>query len=366
MEATGQRTRGYTNIMKLLFSIGLEFQRDLDDGHLSEDLCRKFEVGHGIVLSQDIVISLEKECSEWLITDAGNNQTYAVRKGEDKLNIYNTKDMDRNTFCNFSQLQNDQISLAEGALLIAKDAYPNLDISVYLQKLDQMAAALQVRIGQESDTTEQINHLNDYLFKEHGFAGNIDDYYNPRNSYLNEVLDRKVGIPITLAIVYIEIGRRIGLPMVGINFPGHFIVKHKGVHLETFIDPFRSGLILSDNDLSEMLSRASDEPVPIQPEFLQEATNKEILARVLRNLKQIYFSQEAYEIAIRTGEKIVSLEPQSAQDYRDLGYLYYQVNAYAESLSAFKAYLRLSDIPPDQEKITRNMRVLIHQLAMLN
>jgi regulator of sirC expression with transglutaminase-like and TPR domain len=264
-----------------------------------------------------------------------------------------------------AQLENDQIDLAKGALLIAKDAYADLDIEAYLQRLNQMAEELQSQIGNEADTSDQINRLNHYLFEVQGFAGSSQEhYYDPRNSYLNEVLERKTGIPITLSIVYMEIGKRIGLPLVGVGFPGHFIVKHRD--LEAVIDPFKRGQILSDEDLSERLTQIFRESMPMHPRFLQAVTSKEILARMLRNLRQIHFRKEEHEKAVNVGEQITWLAPQSAQDYRDLGYLYYQVNAYGKSLAAFNTYLRLSDDPPDREEISRNIRVLTQQIAKLN
>ena len=264
-----------------------------------------------------------------------------------------------------AQLENDQIDLATGTLLIAKDAYADLDIELYLQRLNQMAEELQSQIGKEADTSDQINHLNRYLFETQGFAGSSqENYYDARNSYLNEVLERKVGIPITLSVVYMEIGKRIGLPLVGVGFPGHFIVKHRD--LETVIDPFEKGQILSDEDLSERLTQIFREPVSMHPRFLQAVTNKEILARMLRNLRQIHFREGEHQKAVSAAERITWLAPQSAQDYRDLGYLYYQVNAYGKSLASFNTYLRLSEDPPDQEEISRNIRVLTQQIAKLN
>ena len=264
-----------------------------------------------------------------------------------------------------AQLENDQINLAKGALLIAKNTYVDLDIEVYLQRLNQMAEELQSQIGTEANTNDQINHLNRYLFEKQGFAGsNQENYYDARNSYLNEVLERKVGIPITISVVYMEIGKRIGLPLVGVGFPGHFIVKHRD--LETVIDPFEKGQILSDETLPERLTQIFREPVSMHPRFLQAVTNKEILARMLRNLRQIHFREGEHRKAVSAAEQITWLAPQSAQDYRDLGYLYYQINAYGKSLAAFNTYLRLSDEPPDQEEISRNIRVLTQQIAKLN
>ena len=275
------------------------------------------------------------------------------------------KNVDGDALFELAQLENDQIDLAKGALLIAKDTYADLDIEVYLQRLNQMAEELQSQIGREADTSEQINHLNRYLFETQGFAGSSqENYYDARNSYLNEVLERKIGIPITLSVVYMEIGKRIGLPLVGVGFPGHFIVKHRD--LEIVIDPFERGQILSDEDLSERLAQIFRESVPMHPRFLQAVTNKEILARMLRNLRQIHFREGEYEQAVKIAEQITWLAPESAQDYRDLGYLYYQVNAYGKSLASFNTYLRLSEDPPDREEISRNIRVLTQQIAKLN
>jgi regulator of sirC expression with transglutaminase-like and TPR domain len=277
------------------------------------------------------------------------------------------KPQNPDAFFQLAQLEDNQIQLAEGALLIARDVYPHLKIDVYLRQLDQMAAELRKRIPEKADSSEQINHLNHYLFEEQGFKGNRDDYYNPRNSYLNDVLERKLGIPITLSIVYMEVGKRIGLPLVGIGFPGHFLVKHKGRYLDTFIDPYEDGQILSEERFLERLEQSFGQPVQMQSHFLLEATNKQILARVLRNLKQTYYRQKEYEKAVSAGEKIIWLEPDSAQDYRDLGYLYYQVKANGQSLHAFKEYLRLAgDAAPDREDIVKNIHTIKKQLAMWN
>jgi regulator of sirC expression with transglutaminase-like and TPR domain len=274
---------------------------------------------------------------------------------------------DQDPFFHLSQLEDEQIELTEGALLIAKDVYPDLEIGVYLRQLDRMAAEVQARIDKGSDSSEQVHHLNHYLFEEQGFRGNQEDYYNPRNSYLNDVLERKLGIPITLSIVYMEVGRRIGLPLVGIGFPGHFLVKHKGKYLDTFVDPFEGGKMLSDEEMSQRLEWAFGQPVQMRPEFLPEVTNKQILARVLRNLKGIHFKQGAYEQAIKATERITRLELPSAVDYRDLGYLYYKVKSYRKSISAFEEYLRLADDDaPDREEIADNISTLAQYLAMLN
>ena len=180
------------------------------------------------------------------------------------------------------------------------------------------------------------------------------------------MLDCKLGIPITLSVLYIEMGKRIGLSIVGVGFPGHFFVKHKGVHLETYIDPFHGGQILSDDALHKQLETVFQQPTPLQPEFLRQASNREILARILRNLKQIYFKEQAYVRTISASERITWLLPDFAQEHQDLGYLYYKTHAYGKSLKSFQEYLRISGDAPDREDIEENIGLLKKRLAILN
>ena len=269
-------------------------------------------------------------------------------------------------FLSLAQSNDAEIDLSLGALLIAKDIYPELDVSVYMDQLDKMALDVKERIGKIDEPGRQIALLNRYLFEEKAFKGNQDDYYNPRNSYLNDVLERKLGIPITLSIVYIEIGKRIGLPIAGVGFPGHFIVKHKGRFLETYIDPYHGGRILSDDALREQLETVFDKPTPIHSKFLRQVNNKEILARILRNLKQIYFKEEAYDLSVLASERITALLPDFAEEHRDLGYLYYKVKAYGKSRKSFQEYLRIAGDAPDREDIEENIELLTRQVARLN
>ncbi len=269
-------------------------------------------------------------------------------------------------FFSIAQCNDSEIDLGLGALLIAKDAYPELDTRAYMEQLDRMALEVKGQIGETTEPSRQIAQLNHYLFEEKSFKGNQDDYHNPRNSYLNDVLERKLGIPITLSVVYIETSKRIGLPIVGVGFPGHFIVKHKGEYLETYIDPFHGGRVLSDDELCEQLESVFQQPTPLQPEFLRQVSNKEILARILRNLKQIYFKEKAYARTISASERIIWLLPDFAQEHQDLGYLYYKTNAYGKSLKSFEEYLRISGNPPDREDIEENIGLLKKRMAILN
>src|SRR4051812_2473172 len=192
--------------------------------------------------------------------------------------------------------KDESLDLARACLLIAQDAYPGLDVERYLGDIERMAIRLRARVAKSGEAEQRVVALNQYLFDDLGYWGNTENYYDPRNSYLNEVIDRKTGIPITLAILYMEIGRRIGLPLEGVSFPGHFLVRLR-LHGGTLVlDPFAGGAPQSEDELRERLQRvipegaAAEVPVAELPldQFLEPASNRQILARLLRNLKAIY------------------------------------------------------------------------------
>src|SRR5919108_1983198 len=179
----------------------------------------------------------------------------------------------------------NRLDLARAALLIASEAYPGLDILRYVAKLEVMAAAVRPTVTTTDDPTLKIESLNAYLFGERGFRGNAEDYYDPRNSFLNDVVDRRLGIPITLSIIYMEVGRRVGMPLQGVGMPGHFIMKYADAEGDLFIDPFSKGRVLSRQACEDLLQDVYGEPVPFQETFLAPVTKKQILSRILMNLK---------------------------------------------------------------------------------
>jgi len=186
-----------------------------------------------------------------------------------------------------------QIDLAAVALEIARIAYPDLEAAPYLRRLDEMAALVEYQRG---DPLSVIEALNECLFERLGFHGNRDDYYDPRNSFLNDVLDRRTGIPITLSVVYMEVARRIDLSLYGVGFPGHFLVKHPG-DPEIVVDCFSGGQIMLQPDCEERLQAVYGRPVAFDPAFLNPVTKKQIVARMLNNLMVIYGHTQAPEMA---------------------------------------------------------------------
>lgn len=269
-------------------------------------------------------------------------------------------------FFSFANLDTGETQLATGALLIAQSEYCELNIESYLDQLDEMAEVVRERIQGVILPEQHIAELNRYLFEEKGFTGNTDNYYALGNNFLNFVIDKKTGIPITLGVVYIEVGRRAGLPLVGVNFPGHFLVKYQSEHLDILLDVFENGAFMTEDTLRAKLQANFDEVVLLEPNMLAEATDKEILARILRNLTRAYTLLENYDKALTATERITWLLPNVAADYRLLGYLYYKNHAYSEGITAFEKYLQLAETPPDATAVERNIQHLEKLLSCLN
>ncbi len=263
----------------------------------------------------------------------------------------------------------ERISLAEGALAIAAEEYRDLDIGAYLARLDEMGATLQRRLRPDISAADSVRALNHYLFEELGFAGNGADYYDPRNSFLNDVLDRRLGIPITLSVVYIEVGRRIRLPLYGVSFPAHFLVKCALRDGAIVLDPYAKGVSLGLDDLMQRLKewRSGLDPDPEWVKnMLAAAGSRDILARILRNLRGIYLHQGALAKALRACDRIISLAPQAAEEYRDRGSIYLDLECFRAALADFRSYLLLKPDADDAAEVQRKTLELQQVAARLN
>jgi regulator of sirC expression with transglutaminase-like and TPR domain len=253
----------------------------------------------------------------------------------------------------------EQIDLGKAALYLAQEEYPTLDVEEYLNTLETMAAEVEERLPLERYPLRIIQTLNHYLYEDLNFQGNVDNYYDARNSYLNEVIDRRTGIPITLSLVYLEIARRIDFPMVGVGMPGHFVIRPIGSELQIFVDPFNRGEVLFEQDCQERLSQIYGRPIELQPEFLQSVSPRYFLARILTNLKAIYLKQEDLLRALAAIERILLLLPEARMEQRDRGLLYYQLGRWSEARQDLEAYL--VDASP-RAADTATIRALLRQI----
>jgi len=235
-----------------------------------------------------------------------------------------------------------EIDLAEAALVIAAAEYSDLDIDGYLQRMKDLGSLAETHLRSAASDRERVIALNRFLFEEERFAGNQERYDDPRNSYFNDVLDRKLGIPITLALVYMGVGRRQGLDVVGVGFPGHFLVKVCGTEEDIIVDPF-FGTLMTLDACRERLKTVMGMGAVLDPEHhLRPATSREILMRMLMNLKHIAFRAKDFTRALAFCERIVLLAPDSPLELRDRGIAYEQLDAFGAALRDFERFLELA------------------------
>ena len=259
-----------------------------------------------------------------------------------------------------------EIDLAEAALLIASEEYPDLNVDRYLARLDDMGVALRARLADEPRPERAVMALNRYLFQEEGFHGNVKEYYDPRNSYLNEVIDRRIGIPITLSTVYMEVARRAGVRVEGVGLPGHFVVRVvSGAH-GLLVDPFHGGVLLTEADCQERLDRIFAGRVKIEPGMLVPCGRREILGRMLRNLKAIFMRREDFPRALWAADLLLCVHPDSAEDLRDRGLLYAALDCYGLALHDLEGYLALNPDIPEALEISGRIAALRLKAARLN
>lgn len=233
----------------------------------------------------------------------------------------------------------EQIDLGAAALLIAAQEYPQLALEPYLRRLDVLAERVNDRLANESAPLIVLQELTRILFEEEGLRGNEGAYYDPRNSFLNDVLERKLGIPISLGVVVLEVGRRLGLPLEGLGFPGHFLVRYRGEAVSLLIDPFDAGRIRFEDQAQELLDRVYGGTVRVKPEFLQTIGRREIIERMLRNLKGIYLNAKDDFRALGIIELLLVLKPEARQEVRDRGIMLARIGRYDEAIEQLELYL---------------------------
>ncbi|HEY9665928.1 MAG TPA: transglutaminase-like domain-containing protein [Coleofasciculaceae cyanobacterium] len=253
------------------------------------------------------------------------------------------------------------INLAKAALLIAQAEYPDLDIDEYLNALDVMADEVEERLPAERYPLRIIQSLNQYFYEDLGYTGNTSNYYDPRNSFLNEVIDRRTGIPITLSLVYLEVARRLDFPMVGINMPGHFLMRPEFEEAGIFVDAFNRGEILFEQDCQQRLAQIYGRSVPLDPSFTTPVSPRDLLARMLRNLKFIYLDRKDLLKSLTIVEYILLLFPDAPMELRDRGLIYYQVGEGFKAARDLEIYLAMLPNAEDAHVIRQLLTRLSHE-----
>ncbi len=272
--------------------------------------------------------------------------------------------------------ENTAIDMAKAALLIATIEYPHLEVEQCLARLDALARRVRVILGlplidshipEEMTPLMVIDAINKVLFEEELFHGNESDYYNPNNSFLNKVLDDRVGIPISLSLLYIEVGKRVGLQIEGVGLPFHFVVCCTLPTEILYIDPFERGLLLSEQDCRERIRRMSHNKLTRLPHhFFEPVKPKQLLVRMLGNLKSIYLNKEDYKKVLLVSNYILLLIPDAAREIRDQGVIHLQLKHYAHALHDLKAYLKMEPQASDRHEIQNHIKTIQQIIALMN
>jgi regulator of sirC expression with transglutaminase-like and TPR domain len=260
----------------------------------------------------------------------------------------------------------EPIDLARAALAIAREEYPDIDEARYLRVLDEFAAQVMRGLPAGALAERRVGRLNSVLFHELGFAGNQADYYDPKNSFLNEVIERRTGIPITLSVMYIEVGRRCGLRVDGIAFPGHFLCKVSLDEGELIVDPFYRGQLLGLAEIKRRLATALGEGARLDARILRPARPREILARMLQNLRAIYLDKKDLPRALSCVERLLLLSPEDGRVLRDRARLYEMLGGAEAAAGDLERVLRLDPKASDAAAIRARLDRLRGSKPLLN
>ncbi len=255
-----------------------------------------------------------------------------------------------------------EIDLAAAALVVAREEYPWLELDPYLRRLDEMAAEARDLIGAERHPQTVAAGLGRYLFAELGYTGALEEYFDPRASYLSDVLDRRRGIPISLSLVYMEVARRAGFAVAGVGLPGHFVVKLPYSGGEIYVDPFNAGAVLSQEECAARVHQIYSGAVEFQPFMLGAVTKRQMLSRSIHNLKTIYAAAKQNEKSLAMVELLLIIAPWDLEEIRDRGMLRYHLGDMAGAVEDLETYLQYSFEAGDVETVKRNVRVLRRML----
>lgn len=270
----------------------------------------------------------------------------------------------RTLFSQIIEKPEEDFELDRAALYLAGEEYPEIDVAAHLAELDAFAAQISLRVSYETAPAELAQAIAGYLFEEIGFQGNSGEYYNPDNSFLNRVLETRAGIPITLSLVFLEVGRRLGLKCSGVGMPGHFLVGLDDS--EEFLDPFNAGVALSIADCHSLVQRISAGQLEWTDHFLAPCSKREIIFRILNNLKAVYMQDKQYAKAVGVIQRMAIIRPAMASLYQEQAWCHAQLQEYRLGIEALETYLQLADSPEAAKRVKEQINGLWASLSRLN
>lgn len=273
-------------------------------------------------------------------------------------------DPDLEAFAALARAPDLELDLARGALAIARVEYPGLAAAPWLAELDRLAA--RAGVAPDGDRVRALHRLREFLFEEEGFRGNAEDYYDPRNSCLNEVLARRLGIPITLAVVMMEVGRRVGLRLLGVGLPGHFLVRADVGDGPVLLDPFDGGAVVTPERADDLVARALGRRVRLRAEHFAPVTTRQILTRMLRNLELVYARRGAWSKLLGVYERLLVLDGETPAYLRDRGTVLVRLGELHRAVVDWERYLAACPEAHDAEAVRQRLRQVRQRLATLN
>ena len=279
--------------------------------------------------------------------------------------IFHRSDVMNAYFGSLAGKRDEDIHLAEAALQIAAQEYPSINVSSYVTLLENWGSDLKKTFSSKSKK-QKIGAINEFLFQKMGFTGNVEDYYDPKNSFLNDVIDRKIGIPISLSVIYLQLAWAFDLEAEGIGFPGHFLVCVKTENGSLYIDPFHHGNTMTLEDCRKFWNDLTEAQMEFDQSFLHPLNKRQILGRMLRNLKGIYLEQRNYGKLVGTLDLLVTLNPLDPDEIRDRGIVHYQMESFRQALQDFEAYLSMSSDAEETATIRQYVEILRHYNSRLN
>ncbi|HKQ56521.1 MAG TPA: tetratricopeptide repeat protein [Candidatus Eisenbacteria bacterium] len=258
------------------------------------------------------------------------------------------------------------LDLARAALLVAAESDPRVDVDSQIHTLDSWAAELRARLRPDWNNLQKLARLRNFVFEELGFKGDSKDYFSPSNSLLHEVMSRRLGVPLTLSIIFMELGWRIGMPLEGIGFPGHFLIRLTGEPRDLVLDPYNHARTMHEEDCRRLLDEVTGGRLEFDGRMLASCTKREIITRLLRNLKGAYLRANQDEEALAAVERLLLIDPQDHDEVRDRGLLLFRLHRYGEALDALKGYLAARPEAPDRTSIEQHVATLRQLVASLN
>jgi len=258
------------------------------------------------------------------------------------------------------------LDLARAALLVAAEADPRLDVDRQLHTLESWAAELRARLDPGWNNLQKLARLRNFVFEDLGFRGDSKDYFSPSNSLLHEVMERRLGVPLTLSIIFMELGWRVGIPFEGVGFPGHFLVRLTGEPRDLVLDPFNHARTMQEDDCRRLLDEVTGGRLPFDGRLLASVTKRDIITRLLLNLKGAYLRANQDEGALAAVERLLLIHPDDMDEVRDRGLLLYRMERFGAALDALNVYLAARPHAPDREAIGQHAVALRQVVASLN